>query len=159
MIKIRSERFIRFKDTESGIISVVKAELDCDTAADLPAADGIGGRELLMGSIAWDISTGDFYVLNSEGTWYKQDGSGAYAPETPDAEPDAEPTALTLNLGKGVEIEPDITEKTTSEPDILDEFEKTAEPDITEDKLKDENETEPEEVTEIDEPVQDTEKR
>ena len=96
-----------------------------------------------MGSIAWDISTGDFYALNSEGTWYKQDGSGAYAPETPDAEP----TALTLNLGKGVEIEPDITEKTTSEPDI------------TEDKLKDENDTEPEEVTEIDEPVQDTEKR
>lgn len=157
MIEIRSERFIRFKGTESGIISVVKAELDCDTAADLPAADGIGGRELLMGSIAWDISTGDFYALSSEGTWYKQDGSGAYAPETPDAEP----TALTLNLGKGVEIEPDITEKTTSEQDILDEtvFEKTAEPDITEDKLKDENETEPEEVTEIDEPVQDTEKR
>lgn len=156
MIEIRSERFIRFKDTESGKISVsvVKAELDCDTAADLPAADGIGGRELLMGSIAWDISTGDFYALNSEGTWYKQDGSGAYTPETPDAEP----AALTLNLGKGVEIEPDITEKTTSEPDILDEpvFEKTPEPDITEDKL---NETEPEEVTEIDEPVQDTEKR
>lgn len=161
MIEIRSERFIRFKDTESGIISVVKAELDCDTAADLPAADGIGGRELLMGSIAWDISTGDFYALNSEGTWYKQDGSGAYTPETPDAEPDSEPTALALNLGKEVEIEPDITEKTTSEQDILDEtvFEKTAEPDITEDKLKDENETEPEEVTEIDEPVQDTEKR
>jgi hypothetical protein len=142
MIEIRSERFIRFKDTESGIISVVKAELDCDTAADLPAADGIGGRELLMGSIAWDISTGDFYALSSEGTWYKQDGSGAYTPETPDAEP----TASTLNLGKGIEIEPDITEKTTSELDILDEtvFEKTAEP---------------EEVTEIDEPVQDTEKR
>lgn len=151
MIVIRSERFIRFKNTESGIISVVKAELDCDTAADLPAADGIGGRELLMGSIAWDISTGDFYALSSEGTWYKQDGSGAYAPETPDAEPDSEPdsepTALTLNLGKEVEIEPDITEKTTSEPDI------------TEDKLKDENETEPEEVNEIDEPVQDAEKR
>jgi len=138
MIEIRSERFIRFKDTESGKISVVKAELDCDTAADLPAADGISGRELLMGSIAWDISTGDFYALNSEGKWYKQDGSGAYTP----AESNASLLSSPLNFGKGVESEPDITEKTASEPDILDEtvFEKTAEP---------------EEVTEIDEPLRD----
>ena len=142
MIEIRSEKFMRFKDTESGKISVVKAELDCDTAADLPAADGIGGRELLMGSIAWDISTGDFYALNSEGKWYKQDGSGAYTPDAEAAESNASLLSSPLNLGKGVESEPDITEKTASEPDILDEpvFEKTAEP---------------EEVTEIEEPLRD----
>ena len=93
------------------------AELDMDTAEDLPDVDGIDGCILSVGSIAWDISTGDFYALSSEGTWYKQDGSGAYTPETPDAEP----AALTLNLGKGVESEPDITENTTSEPDILEE--------------------------------------
>lgn len=139
MIEIRSERFIRFKDTESGKISVVKAELDCDTAADLPAANGISGRELLMGSIAWDISTGDFYALNSEGTWYKQDGSGAYTP----AESNASLLSSPLNLDKGVENEPDITERITSDPDII------------EDKLKNENETELEEVTEIDEPLRD----
>lgn len=138
MIDIRKEIFKGYEDTEEGKLSVVKVEIDIDSAEDLPAVDELPGRKLYMGSIAWDISTGDFYALSSEGTWYKQDGSGAYTPETPDAEP----AALTLNLGKGVEIEPDITEKTTSEPDILDEpvFEKTAEP---------------EEVTEIEEPLRD----
>lgn len=142
MIDIRKEIFKGYEDTEEGRLSVVKVEIDIDSAEDLSAVDELSGRKLYMGSIAWDISTGDFYALNSEGTWYKQDGSGAYTPETPDAEPDAEPTALTLNLGKGVENEPDITEETTSEPDILDEpvFEKTAEP---------------EEVTEIEEPLRD----
>lgn len=116
MIKIRD--FIE-KTSNDGNQHII-ADLMIDSASELPSQE-YAGYVLDMGSIAWDISTGDFYALNSEGTWYKQDGSGAYTPETPDAEPDAEPTALTLNLGKGVEIEPDITEKTTSEPDILEE--------------------------------------
>ena len=118
MVDIRKEIFKGYEETEEGKLSVVKVEIDVDSAEDLPAVDELSGRKLYIGSIAWDISTGDFYALNSEGTWYKQDGSGAY---TPDEEPDAEPAALTLNLGKGVENEPDITEGTTSEPDILEE--------------------------------------
>lgn len=121
MVDIRKEIFKGYEDAEEGKLSVVKVEIDVDSAEDLPAVDELSGRKLYMGSIAWDISTGDFYALTSEGTWYKQDGSGAYTPETPDAEPDAESAALTLNLGKGVENEPDITEGITSEPDILEE--------------------------------------
>lgn len=116
MIKIRD--FIE-KTSNDGNQHII-ADLMIDSASELPSQE-YAGYVLDMGSIAWDIATGDFYALNSEGTWYKQDGSGAYTPETPDAEPDAEPAALTLNLGKGVENEPDITEETTSEPDILDE--------------------------------------
>lgn len=36
-----------------------------------------GDYYLHMGSIAHDISTGDIYSINSAGTWYNQDGSGA----------------------------------------------------------------------------------
>ena len=116
MIKIRD--FIE-KTSNDGNQHII-ADLMIDSASELPSQE-YAGYVLDMGSIAWDISTGDFYGLNSAGTWYKQDGSGAYTPETPDEEPDAEPAALTLNLGKGVENEPDITEETTSEPDILEE--------------------------------------
>jgi hypothetical protein len=124
MIDIRKEIFKGYEDTEEGKLSVVKVEIDIDSAEDLPAVDELSGRKLYMGSIAWDISTGDFYALNSEGTWYKQDGSGAYTPETPDEEPAESNASLLsspLTLGKGVENEPDITEGTTSEPDILEE--------------------------------------
>ena len=63
-------------------VSAVRVELDVDTAADLPAADSVSGYLLWQGSIAHDISTGDFYCIDSEGTWYAQDGSGAYEPDT-----------------------------------------------------------------------------
>jgi hypothetical protein len=56
------------------IKSVVVAELNCDTSSDLPAVDGLSGRILAQGSIAWDIATGDFYGLNSSGTWVNQSG-------------------------------------------------------------------------------------
>ena len=49
------------------------AELDVDTAAELPSQEW-NGFFLEMGSIAHDISTGDFYSINSSGTWYNQNG-------------------------------------------------------------------------------------
>ena len=52
------------------------AELDVDSASDLPSQE-FGEYFLHMGSIAHDISTGNFYSINSAGTWYNQDGSGA----------------------------------------------------------------------------------
>lgn len=117
MIKIRD--FIE-KTSNDGNQHII-ADLMIDSASELPSQE-YAGYVLDMGSIAWDISTGDFYGLNSAGTWYKQDGSGAYTP----AESNASLLSSPLNFGKGVESEPDITEKTASEPDILDEtvFEK-----------------------------------
>lgn len=79
MYSIRDTEFIRY-DHSSGR-SVNRLEIDVDSASDLPAIDAIDGILLYQGSIAWDISTGDFYGLKSDGTWYKQDGTGAYDPE------------------------------------------------------------------------------
>ena len=67
-----NQKFIKFKVVGNINVSLVRAELCCDTAADLPAYDGISGYELAQGSIAWDISTGDFYGLQSDGTWCRQ---------------------------------------------------------------------------------------
>lgn len=49
------------------------AELDVDTTADLPSQE-FNGYYLVMGSIAHDISTGDFYSMDSSGAWYIQNG-------------------------------------------------------------------------------------
>lgn len=78
MLAVRESVFIKY-DTENEV-NIERAELDVDTAADLPSADYIPGRKLYQGSIAHDISTGDFYAMDSTGTWYNQDGSGAYTP-------------------------------------------------------------------------------
>ena len=70
MISIIKQKFIRFDNGKS----VVLAEICVDTAEELPNADGITGRLLVQGSLAWDISTGDFYGLNSSGEWINQTG-------------------------------------------------------------------------------------
>lgn len=72
MILLRDYSEIMSGDGKKHII----AELDVDTAAELPSQE-YGEYYLHMGSIARDISTGDFYSIDSTGTWYKQDGSGA----------------------------------------------------------------------------------
>ena len=77
MITIRDSKFIKY---ENGI-SVELMELDIDSASELPEPDFTDGKLLYQGSIAHDISTGDFYCIDSEGTWYNQDGSGAYVPD------------------------------------------------------------------------------
>lgn len=80
MITVRENIFIRFEDG----VSVCRMELDVDSAAELPEADFMDDHLLAQGSIAHDVSTGDFYCIDSEGTWYNQDGSGAYVPDEED---------------------------------------------------------------------------
>lgn len=79
MLSIRKSTFIRFDNGKS----VERLELALDSAADLPAAENgtviIDGRVAAQGSIAWDISTGDFYGLNSSGEWINQNGTGTYS--------------------------------------------------------------------------------
>jgi hypothetical protein len=65
---IKSESFISFDDGTAVVVAFVEA----DTVEDLPAPDGIRGRILAKGSVAHDINTGDYYCLNSLGTWKKQ---------------------------------------------------------------------------------------
>lgn len=72
MVSIRSENFIEY---ENGL-SVVRVEIDIDSADELPEVDYFSGRKLYQGSIAWDISTGSFYGLTSTGDWVLQTGGG-----------------------------------------------------------------------------------
>ena len=87
-----------------GKTNYIRAEIIVDSVTELPTE--INGNVLIMGSIAWDVSTGDFYGLDSTGTWYKQDGSGALGAE--------QPTNNSLSASpdrgeiKSINIQPDI---------------------------------------------------
>lgn len=72
---VRSD-FIRYKETEDGLISIIRADIACDTDDDIPDYDDIEGIELDMGSLAWDISTGNLYGLDSSHQWILQTGGG-----------------------------------------------------------------------------------
>ena len=69
MISLRDYIEVNTSDEKKHII----AEIDVDTAAELPSQEW-NGFFLHMGSIAHDISTGDFYSIDSTGTWYAQNG-------------------------------------------------------------------------------------
>lgn len=72
MISIRNEEFIKYENNKS----VMRMEIDVDSAEELPDIDDFSGRIMYMGSVAWDISTGDFYGLTSTGEWVLQNGGG-----------------------------------------------------------------------------------
>ena len=55
-----------------------RAEICVEDSSELATTSG--SMEFTSGSIAWDISTGEFYGFTG-GSWYKQDGSGAYSAE------------------------------------------------------------------------------
>lgn len=65
---VRSEKYIRYAGLEG--VSEVVAEIDVDTADELPGIDEISGIHLHQGSVAYVIRTGVFYVLDSDGKWY-----------------------------------------------------------------------------------------
>ena len=68
MITIRNSTFIKFDDE----VSVERMELDIDSATELPEADDFEGRLIAQGSIAWDITNGEFYGMDSSGEWHNQ---------------------------------------------------------------------------------------
>lgn len=71
MITIRKERFVKFVNDSEGVKrSAVVAELDADTSAELPAANGIGGKMLLQGSSALIITENKIAILSGNGKWY-----------------------------------------------------------------------------------------
>lgn len=86
MLKERARQFIKYKEGTNSDISVVRADLFCDEASDLPAVDALPGTELDMGSIAYVIDIGVFYVLNSSGEWLPQNGGSSSSQDdtTPD---------------------------------------------------------------------------
>lgn len=72
MLTIRSENFIKF--TEDFEKSVVRVDLDVDTVGELPKIDGISGKILYQGSLAYVIQSGELYVLSGDGKWYSSEG-------------------------------------------------------------------------------------
>ena len=86
MVTVRESIFIKF---DNGV-SVERMELEVDSAEELPSADFMAGHRLYQGSIAHDVSTGAFYAIDSNGTWYNQDGSGAVVPEESEETENAE---------------------------------------------------------------------
>lgn len=97
MYSIRKSDFIRFSGTNN-TVSVVRAEIFCDTAADLPAYDVVSGTELYMGSIAYDIATGDMYVMNSSHEWKNSNGEASSAKSMSLSSP-------SLQKGQKIEVE------------------------------------------------------
>lgn len=72
MITIRNEHFIKFADDKQ--TSVVFAEIYVDTVDELPETDGVSGKILNQGSIAYVVNTGGLYVLSGNGKWYESEG-------------------------------------------------------------------------------------
>ncbi len=62
---VSNQQHVAYADGTSKTI----VEVRCDTPEDLPTASA----NWLTGSVAWIVSTGDFYGLNSSGEWIQQE--------------------------------------------------------------------------------------
>lgn len=74
---VMSRKFLQYENE----LSVERMEICADAASDLPTMNSISGCKIAQGSIAWDVSTGDFYGMTSTGEWVNQSG-GANAVQT-----------------------------------------------------------------------------
>ena len=70
MLSVRREKFIKFAGNSLLDDSVVYAEIDVDTADELPEIYGISGRILHQGSTALIIKEGRIAILSGDGHWY-----------------------------------------------------------------------------------------
>ena len=68
---VMSRKFLQYENE----LSVERMEICVDAASDLPTVNSITGCMIAQGSIAWDVSTGDFYGMSSTGDWVNQSGS------------------------------------------------------------------------------------
>lgn len=70
---IKNEKFVSF----SGEIPEVIAEIYIDTSEELPDIDGISGKKLHQGSIAYIIRENSIAVMDSVGNWCISDNTDA----------------------------------------------------------------------------------
>lgn len=63
----------------NGSNNVARMDLYADTAADLTGVTSYDSITLLGGSTAYDIATGDLYMMQSGGTWIKQPSASSSA--------------------------------------------------------------------------------
>lgn len=73
MLQKIEEHFVQNVDDNGIIKQLVRAEFVCDSPSELPTADYKEGQNLSIGSMGWDVSTGNLYGLNSAGVWINQE--------------------------------------------------------------------------------------
>lgn len=74
MISMKQSYEIEYDGTHN----VCRMDIYADTAADLSGLDNLDGVYFLSGSTAYDISTGDLYMMNSSGTWILQPSANQF---------------------------------------------------------------------------------
>ncbi|MBQ8966947.1 hypothetical protein [Ruminococcus sp.] len=65
---ILREQFLGTDEEEA----ISRIEFAIDDASELEYLVNIGGRTVAEASLAWDLSTGNIYALNSHGEWKLQ---------------------------------------------------------------------------------------
>lgn len=68
---IRKKEIVKYREEENKG-PLVQYEFNCDDVSDLPINPVVEGEEIAQGSIAWVISTGEFYGYTSTGAWVNQ---------------------------------------------------------------------------------------
>ena len=90
MIRIKSESV---ESIRNGVASV-DAELWVSSSADLPAADGIAGRQLVPGSIAIVQSESKIYTLGFDNEWKEWGAEQQTEPDSTSASPALSPLPI-----------------------------------------------------------------
>ncbi len=70
-VTIRYKQVMKYREEENKG-PLVYYEFNCDEESDLPTNPAVNGEEIAQGSIAWVISTGEFYGYTSTGSWVNQ---------------------------------------------------------------------------------------
>lgn len=71
---VYNSKFIAEVESNGVKLNLILLELAADSVDDFPAADAEEGQLICFGSIGYEINTGKFYVLNSEGEWKDSGG-------------------------------------------------------------------------------------
>ncbi|MCM1316538.1 MAG: hypothetical protein NC205_00435 [Prevotella sp.] len=55
-------------------ISHIIGEIFVDDVSELPTPDGIDGYELVQGSVAYVVKSGELFIMSSDGIWHTTNG-------------------------------------------------------------------------------------
>ncbi|MDE5834439.1 MAG: hypothetical protein K2H26_02845, partial [Ruminococcus sp.] len=80
MIRLKNTHVVAYVNDISHIIG----EIFVDDMTELPDKDGIDGYELVQGSVARVIHSGESYVMDSNGIWYNADNNSGNSGNTGD---------------------------------------------------------------------------
>ena len=70
MINLTNRHIVAYVNDTSRIIG----EIFVDTVDELPESNEIEGYELIQGSVAYVIKSGELFIMSSDGVWYSTNG-------------------------------------------------------------------------------------